>query len=245
MARRPQGGNPEPAYYRLQKQIQYDIETGKLSPGERILAERLLAEKHRVSVGTVTKAILNLVHEGYLHRVQGNGTFVAGTKLKRENLRYYRYHSDFGDEDSELRVELLQLASIAAPVLIARRLRIPEESAVYELKRLLLSDDGPMVFSVSYLPGKMFKRFEEMPSSRLERVPLYMTIEDEYKISTVLNRELISAISADADVSAHLGLEPGSPILLIEMLSFTYKERPYEYRKSYCSTFSRKILREY
>ena len=130
MDRRPQGGNPEPAYYQLQKQIHRDIETGKLSPGDRILAERLLAENHRMSVGTVTKAILNLVHEGYLYRVQGSGTFVAGTKVKRENLRYYRYCSDFGDEEWDLRVELLQRASIAAPGLIARRLRIPEESAV-------------------------------------------------------------------------------------------------------------------
>lgn len=245
MAMRQRMGNPEPAYYRLQKQIQHEIETGKLVPGERILAERSLSENHRVSVGTVTKAILNLVHEGYLHRVQGSGTFVAGTKLKRENLRYYRYHRDFGDEESELRVELLQRASIAAPRLIAVRLGIPKESAVYELKRLLLSEDGPLVFSVSYLPGKMFKRFEEMPSTRLESVPLYMTIEEKYKTPTVLNRELISAISADTDVSAHLAIEPGSPILLIEMLAFTYKERPYEYRRSYCSTFSRKILREY
>jgi DNA-binding GntR family transcriptional regulator len=245
MTRRPRVGNPAPAYYRLQREIQKDIETGKLSPGERIPAERWLAEAHGVSVGTVTKAILNLVHEGYLHRVQGSGTFVSGTNLKRESLRYYRYRSDFGDDESDLRVELLHRASIMAPGLIARRLRIPEESAVYELKRLLASEDGPMVFSVSYLPGKMFTGFEEMPSSRLERVPLYMTIEEEYKIPTVLNRELISAISVDADVSAHLGLEPGSPILLIEMLAFTYKEKPYEYRKSYCSTFSRKILREY
>jgi len=245
MTRRLRVGNPEPAYYRLQKQIQNDIETGRLPPGERIQAERLLAENHRVSVGTVTKAILNLVHEGYLHRVQGCGTFVAGTKLKRENLRYYKYHRDFEDTELDLRVELLDRSFITAPIPIAKHLKIPEGGMVFELKRLILSEDAPLTLSVSYLPEKMFKRFDEMPSNRLERIPLYMTIEEEYKIPTIVNRELISAISADTDIAAILHLEPESPILLIEMLSFTYKNRPYEYRMSYCSTFLRKILREY
>jgi DNA-binding GntR family transcriptional regulator len=71
-------GNPTPAYFKLQKQLQDEIESGRLAPQERVPPERRLAELHKVSIGTVTKAILNLVNQGYLYRVQGSGTFVAG-----------------------------------------------------------------------------------------------------------------------------------------------------------------------
>jgi DNA-binding GntR family transcriptional regulator len=33
-------------------------------------------------------------------------------------------------------------------------------------------------------------------------------------------------------------------VLLIEMLSYTYRQTPYEYRKSYCLTDKRAIYRE-
>ncbi len=78
-------GLPIPAYYRLQMTILEDIEKGRWRPGECIPAERSLAELHNISIGTVKKALLNLVHEGYLHRIQGKGTFVAGTTLRRES----------------------------------------------------------------------------------------------------------------------------------------------------------------
>ena len=45
-------------------------------------------------------------------------------------------------------------------------------------------------------------------------------------------QELTSAIAADANLAERLDLPEGSPVLLIEMLSFTYKDDPYEYRRS-------------
>jgi hypothetical protein len=45
------------------------------------------------------------------------------------------------------------------------------------------------------------------------------------------------------DSSLHV--EPVSPVLLIEMMAYTHKERAYEFRKSFCTTISRKLLREY
>ena len=104
--------DPTPVYYKLQKILQNEIESGRWSPGEKISPERSLAELHRVSINTVKKAILNLVHEGYLYRIQGKGTFVAGTALRSESLRYYRLLRDFKDDEAHLKVKLLKLRTI-------------------------------------------------------------------------------------------------------------------------------------
>ena len=95
-------GDPTPAYYKLQMMLQKEIENGRWVPGQAIPPERALAESHQLSVGTVKKAILNLVNQGYLYRIQGKGTFVAGMTLQPESLRYYRFLEDFSDEENSV-----------------------------------------------------------------------------------------------------------------------------------------------
>ena len=61
---------------------------------------------------------------------------------------------------------------------------------------------------------------------------------------TINNQELISAIAAPDHIAELLKIKKESPLLLIEMLSFTYKQTPYEYRRSYCVTDTKTIFRE-
>lgn len=245
MIRNRPAGNPTPAYFKLQKQLQDEIESGRLTPGERIPPERRLAEIHKVSIGTVTKAILNLVNQGYLYRIQGSGTFVAGTTLRRESLRYYRSLREFGDDEADLKITLLELKPLKSIDPINRYLKIEKSQGVYQLRRVLVSGERPMVYSISYLPQKMFKGLEKFPSSRFEKIPLYLAVEESYGLPTIFNRELLSVVPAESDITTTLTIQEGTPLLLIEMLAFTYKERPYEYRQSYCLTDIRKIFREY
>jgi DNA-binding LacI/PurR family transcriptional regulator len=70
-----------PLYEKLKHLIKADITAGKLSAGDRIPAERLLADKHRVSRITVKKALADLIVEGYLEHISHRrGTFVCGRK---------------------------------------------------------------------------------------------------------------------------------------------------------------------
>ena len=238
------GSPPIPAYYRLQTTILEDIEKGRWKPGEGIPTERSLAELHSVSIGTVKKALLNLVHEGYLYRVQGKGTFVAGTTLWKESLRYYRLLKSFGGSEAELKVELQELKVIPGFIPANRHLGIPESQKLYEMKRVFKSGRRPVVFNISYLPHKMFKGLNGFPKNLLEKVTLYELIEKNYGFPTIYNHELFDAIEAGKEVAKVLEIPKGSPILHIEMRSFTYKDKPYEYRQSYCFCGNRKVFRE-
>ena len=235
---------PIPAYYRLQTTILEDIEKGRWKPGESIPTERSLAELNRVSIGTVKKALLNLVHEGYLYRVQGKGTFVAGTTLWKESLRYYRLLKSFGDCETELNVELLELKVIPGLMPANRHLGIPKSQKLYEMKRVFRSGGSSVIYNISYLPHKMFKGLTGLPKNLFEKVTLYELIEKNYGFPTIYNHELFDAIEAGKEVAKALEIPRGSPVLYIEMQSFTYKDKPYEYRQSYCFCGKRKVFRE-
>lgn len=72
--------NPIPLYYQIKNDIFNDIENGTYIAGERLPAERLLAEQYGVTRMTIRQAIKVLVEQDYLHVRQGSGTFVSERK---------------------------------------------------------------------------------------------------------------------------------------------------------------------
>lgn len=234
-----------PMHHRLKQEIRHGIESGLWAPGTVIPPERKMAQEYGVSLGTVRTAILNLVSEGLLYRIQGKGTLVAGTRMIRENIRYYRFVADFGRKEAVPRLKFLDLEVVGGRSDINRRLKIHTDEELYRLRRLVLISGKPLVYSLSYLPVKRFAGLEEFPHSMFERVPLYIAIEDHFGLTTLSNSDMISAVSADAETARLLQIAEGSPILAVEMLAFTYRNRPYEYRISHCRTEGRKLLRIY
>lgn len=244
-SREANNGRPTPRYYRLQDTLLRNIENGSLCPGSLIPPERRLAESYGVSVGTAKKAILNLVHEGYLYRIQGKGTFVTGTALRRESLRYYRFLEKFGDKEKELSVHLLGLRKIAGFQPANSHLQIKPTQELFELKRIFRSKESPVVFSVSYLPALLLRGIDAIPTSHFEQKTLYHTIEEKFGLPTIYNQELIGASRPPAEAARLLEIEKKHPVLFIEMLAFTYRDRPYEYRQTYCVADLRKVFRQY
>jgi GntR family transcriptional regulator len=237
-------GAPLPAYYRLQEALRGKIEDGHWKPGEAIPSERLITEEYKISVGTVKKALGNLVDEGYLYRVQGKGTFVGRNTLRMESLRYYRLVKEFGEDMAELQVRLLGIREIKGFEPANRYLKITQDETLFEMRRLFCSDIKPVVYAVSYISKTMFKDFDKTPASRLENSTFYEVMEKDYGLPTIRNQELFGAALADAKTAGILKLGKGEPVLTIEMLSYTYKNVPYEYRLSYCLTSGHRLFAE-
>lgn len=238
------GQAPVPRYYKLQMDLLKGIEEGKWAPGEAIPPERKMAEEFGVSIGTVNRAIMNLVSDGYLYRVQGKGTFVSGTFIHSKHVRYTRLREDFKGPDPSFKVKVLELKLVEGRRPVNKNLRLRVDQKLFSLKRLFFNKSGPLMLNISYLPQKMFKGFEEMPRVYLEKMTLYESIEKRYGLPTIFNQELFSIELADEETAEILEVSPGRPLLKIEMLSFTYKEKPYEYRITYCNVDDRKMYRE-
>ena len=238
------GETPLPAYYRLQTAIQDKIESGRWKPGEPIATERGLAETHQVSIGTVKKALLNLVHEGYLYRVQGKGTFVAGTTLRRESLRYYRLMERFSGPEIELKVRFMKLKRVKGAEPARTFLKTEGNQNLFALERLFFSGNTSLIYNISYLPEGLFSGLDQIPQARFETTPLYLLLEEKYRLPTLYNRELFSAAIAEPPLAGILRVKKGTPLLHIEMLAYTYRDTPYEYRRAYCLTRRRRVFRK-
>ncbi len=169
---------------------------------------------------------------------------MAGTHLVRA-LRYYRYVAELGDKEPPIKIKLLGMDTLPGDPRINRLLKIKKDEELLKIARLISIHKKPMVVSVSYLSRPQFAALESFPRARLEKVPLYLAIEDCYRLPTKENRELMAAGLAGPEVAKLLEVEEGRPLLVIEMLSLTYRGRAYEYRVSHCLTGELKMYRNY
>ncbi|UUZ90590.1 GntR family transcriptional regulator [Paenibacillus sp. P25] len=70
-------GKSIPKYLRLKQEILTWLHSGKLKPGDQMPTENEIAERYGMSRQTVRQTFSVLEQEGWLHRVQGKGTFVS------------------------------------------------------------------------------------------------------------------------------------------------------------------------
>ena len=77
-----------PVYREIARSIMQRLELGAWKPGEAIPSETRLKEEFGVAIGTIRKAVDELVAQGILLRQQGRGTFVATHNRDRQLFRF-------------------------------------------------------------------------------------------------------------------------------------------------------------
>jgi GntR family transcriptional regulator len=223
------GPSFSPLYQQIKALLLKSLQAGEWKPGEVIPSEVELAARFKVSQGTVRKAIDELAQDNHLVRRQGKGTFVATHAEQRTQYRFLRLMPDDGS-DGRLQRRLLECRRMRAPAEVGRELGLKSGEAAVQIRRLLLSRGQAVVLDEIWLPGPSFKG---LTADRLGgwRGPMYGLFEAEFGVRMVRAEEKIRAVAALGDDAALLGCAVGSPLLLVERLSFTYGDKPVELRR--------------
>jgi GntR family transcriptional regulator len=95
------------------------------------------------------------------------------------------------------------------------------------------ADDGtqiPTILEDLWLPGGPFKGLtaERMASFR---GPTYALFETEFGVRMVRAEEKIRAVLPDAEQAGILQVQPGTPLLSVERIAYTYNDTPMELRR--------------
>ncbi len=229
----------------IREEILENIKIGTWLPGDRIPPERVLAKQYGVSVGTVRNALQTLVHDGFLSRFQGRGTFVTSSAEHVETLRYYRFASDFHEDIRPLSISCLSNKVVGPLPKIAALLKCAPDEKFNEVIRIFKKhkNESSLVHAKSYLPVSLFPNFGQIVPEALEYITLYKFIEGKYSMPTLHTKEGFSAIPAPPKIAEQFNLHPNTPVLKIEMVASSFRDIHYEYRISYCTTQHMQITR--
>ena len=226
--------NYRPLYDQIKVLLTQRLISGEWRPGDMIPSEIDLAGRYKVSQGTVRKAIDSLAGENILIRRQGKGTFVATHNEEGIKLRFLRLTAANGQKEV-LQNELISCNKAKADAHFAKILELKASAALIEVKRLLTFSGRPLIYDHVVIPAAPFKGLN---STRIEenQGSLYSMYETEYGIRMIRAEERLTAVAANAEVAEALGLKLGAPLLSIERVSYTYGDKPMEWRLGLCLT---------
>jgi len=208
-----------PAHAQIEAALEAAIDAGRLAAGERLPAERLLAERYGVSRMTLRQALGALESQGRLVRSKGRygGTFVAEPKLELVGT-------------SALSDQLRGLGLAAG----ARVLRAVERAAEPHERRL-----GPRLYAIErvrYANGVAVALERGSYSARaypgLLDGPLdgsiYELIRRSFADVPVRAEERLEPALARADEAHALGISEGDPVMLVARTAFAANGKPVE-----------------
>lgn len=215
-----------PLYHQLKAVLKEDIENGLYGPGDLLPSEPQLAAIYKVSRITAKQAVVDLVREGLLYRIQGKGTFVAQPVVEQELRGMFSFSEDARKKGMNPTDQLLVFTIRRATRKLALRLAIQEESQVIEIQRLRFVNDVPLAIQEAFLPHDIFPGLSRQ--DLLASGSLYRLLGDKYGRRPAGGRETYSVGIADARESDLLQVERGSAVFRIERESFDAKGMPIE-----------------
>ncbi len=231
-----------PLYRQIKALILQGLETGEWRPGEAIPSESELAQRFSVSQGTVRKAIDEMAAENLLIRRQGKGTFVATHDDPRAFFRFLRLVPLSGGIEHSRSVPLECWKAKAGPE-AARMLGLAVSDPIIIVRRLLQFSSKPVVVDEIYLPGEIFQGLS-LELLRDYQGSLYSLFESRFGVRMIRAEERIRAVPADRTSAELLKVSEGSPLLSVERVSYSYADKPVEWRRGLYSTTEHCYLNE-
>ena len=225
-----------PLYQQIKSLITQGLQSGEWKPGELIPSEVDLAVRFKVSQGTVRKAIDELSAENVVVRRQGKGTFVATHHEARSQFRFLRLKPDQGIQQYPSS-RFIEVRRIRSPAEIAKLLEIKVGDSVVFIRRVQSFDGVPTILEELWLPGVIFKGLTAELLNEYKG-PMYALFETEFGTHMIRASEQLRAVSADSASAGLLAIEIGAPLLNVERISYTYGDKPVEFRRGLYITSS-------
>ena len=227
-----------PRYRWIRGELLKRIIEEKLRRGDPLPAEGQIAKHYGVSLGTVRKAVDELVTLNVVARVQGRGLFVA-------THRSARFMFDLVGENDSHELPLFEDVLSARPRnsddLEGKWLALGSKEKVFRIERTRRFSDGELMLERLVLPVRIFPDFPRR-LGRHRPTLIYEFYEQEFGVGIMNYEERVRAVLANEQQAEVIGCDVGGAVLEVERVSFGYDGTPVEFRISWCNAASRYYL---
>ena len=207
------GGAKYPAVRRALEQHIRD----RFPEGSRLPPETELARRFGCSRMTLRNAMAALAAEGLVERRQGVGTFAARPKALRRFWTVLSFTEEMRAHGVEVQNQLLGVRRERPSEAVRSALRLPAGERVYRIRRLRLVAGHPVAYHVSCIP---VRACPDLDGLDLEADSLYRLLENRYGYRFTRCERVYRPIPAGPLEARLLRIPEGTPVLLVEGVSF-------------------------
>lgn len=214
-----------------------ELRSGRYAGTDRLPAEVDLAVEMGVSRTVIRDALSEMERAGYVERVRGIGTVVNRAVLNLrsrldQKLEYYPLIRSFG---SYPHADGIQIYSVRAGEEMAHSLELAPGDEVVCIKKRVLADTTPVIYSIDYLPRALFGTRDY---TRLDlNGSVFDILERECHQQVSSNVAHLKASCGDEAIRAAMRLAPGEAMLLLDEVCFNRLCRPVMRSLSYYTNF--------
>ncbi|MGH2551452.1 MAG: GntR family transcriptional regulator [Thermomicrobiales bacterium] len=208
--------HPVPLYHQFAEAISKLIRNRVLVPGDRLPAERDLAELVGMSRMTARQALAQLERNGDIVVRHGIGTFVSSPKVTYDALHLQGFTESASADGFSVSTRVVRLEIVDATPEIASQLELAAGAKVVKIARKRFVDQTPLLFETSFLPAD---RFASLIEEDLSTNSLYGLLERQFRVRLTHADESIEAGLA-GDEAEHLDLPAHQPVLVLSGVAF-------------------------
>ena len=218
--------NQEKLYIQVMRLVVDEIASSTWGIGDRIPSEDELAARFGVSKITIRQALSNLAADGYLMKIQGRGTFVAGNRpVVGLTMKTGFTDGLFGRGVREAR-EVLERGEVEPPAEVRRMLGI--DGPIYRIATRRLAEGVPVSSDESFIPAGLLPGIE---GQDLGGFRLFAAIQDRGTRKVFRMRQTVEITTLTPREADTLGAVAGTPVLAVHRLLIGAEDQPLAYSR--------------
>lgn len=216
----------KPLYLQLVDRLEMEIRESMLA-NDKLSSERELTQIYGVSRITVRLALQELEKRGLVYKKHGKGTYVSEITDSAVDLSTaYSFTEQMKKLGKEPRTKILSFRVVEPPESIAQQMQITSGQKIFEIERLRLANNIPMMIERTYIP---YALFEGLTEDMLKKHSLYDIFRDQFgEVVRLADEEFYASIALDNEAQL-LDIHSGNPVLHLLRKTYNTKNIVIEY----------------
>ncbi len=239
LAERPSEG-PGPKYILLRDALAAAISEGYWPPGTKLPTEAQLAAHTPYSLGTVQRALRELVDQGLVQRRRGYGTVVADSRHQLESPWHCRFLSDDGKSFLPVYAVVLDRALTHRRGAWSTPLRQGDQNVIRIDRRMVINNEFD-VYSRFFVLADRFPEFMKIPLDNLMGANLKVLIVRSAGRPLTALKEQMRQLQLPGYVCKAIQVPRGTTGMLVECTAYAGDDTPMYYQEMYIPPTERKL----
>ncbi|OEF23493.1 phosphonate utilization transcriptional regulator PhnR [Vibrio rumoiensis] len=206
-------------YVKIKDAIVEQIDSGMLTPRQKLPSERKLAESFDTTRVTLREALSLLEAEGKIYREDRRGWFISPEPLVYDPTQALNFTNMALIQNRVPETQLISAKSMLANKQAATLLNLAPFADVYRFDRVRYLDGRPVVFVTNFVRPDIFPKLLSHDLS-LSLTELY---REHYGQVYQRIRYRVSTTSLLGNIAQSLRAATGSPATLVERVNFNNK----------------------
>lgn len=213
-----------PIYQTIADQIISRIYEGEYPMNSFLPSENELAEEFHVTRTTIRKVLSLLKHQGTIKSYQGRGYKVQSLFWEQSLLKFYSFGKSIASKLENSNTKLISVKKVSGLEDVDEF----ENLELWEITRLRLVGEIPLILESSYIPIEFLKKVD---NKNLETKPLYDLLARE-GIRCVNAKEYLEPVLPSLEAQELLEIEENIPLFQTTRYTYDSENRLVEFRES-------------